>query len=1135
MFRVVLTTFAMVVGFSILHPIFAQTSNLEKQPWPQLESVFRDDFSMDSRNNYEIKGDVKWEPGKLTMAGGSSIQRTIKGGAWAKLELDVEWPDLSGDRPQQEVRIWFTFQGATNCFIRFRQELKAEQPFSSVAVVDTNDETNEQVVELVRESSAEALLPSSLVVEYRYGLVSISSDEKLLLTAYIENENATCQSQQIEVQTNTVRLSGIASLVCKDNTAHLTKSEIRTLDETYADYDRLLRIFDQGDYDQAVRIGNQILKSRVNITGKKTQPYAAILCDLAQIHEMLGNFEEAEKLYSQGIEIRKRVLGKRHPDYATALSNAGLLYESLGRYSDAETYHLEARRIHRNAFGSEHPRYATELCNLALLHKAMGKYDTAESLFLGAIGTLEKELNDNQSKYYYAAAINNLALLYELLHEYSKAEPMYLKARKILVEIYGKDHPECTSLTHNLGSLYESMGRFAEAEKLYIEVEKADKINLGENHPAYAMSLNSLASIYKSLEEYPKAESYFKRAMAVLRNYGEEYPDYATSIGNLASLYASTGSVDKAIALNNDALKIEKKVLGEEHLTYACRLGDQAMLFLSIGETAKAQALFEMEFEAKVNISKRVLGSFSEAQALTWMRFLGPTHSFVLNGLRSSKQEKAAAAYSLAWETKSATSRYRVGQSINSIKNVEAQEVFRKLHHARLQLARLVSATPSSNAEHFRNELQAATDAKERLEKRLATINPLTKYELAVRDAEIAKLLGKLPAKTVIVDFMRATLPNFDETIIELKDEDGSTERRVAKKLNKSPVYDAFILRSDTAHRLQWIELGNASRIDKAIASWRLEITGERNLETNLLDAPTLIRQLIWEKLEPHLDGCKEIIILPDGELHKMPWAAIPGSSPGSFVIDDYSISTANYGQQVFGLLSQQNVAPKRLLVAGGINYDVTDPARSPQYKNRSLDLAKKSRNWSSLVAARDEAKSVAKLWQNQGESVQLYGVDASESETARELQQCSHAHLATHGFFDKANDVFYVNLRRQSLLQKETVNDSQIFTVAARNPLLMSGIVLAGANLGPEKDDLGLPIGKDGILTAEEIVGLDLRNLDLVTLSACETGPWRCCCWRGSVWIAKSFSSSGGSFSHLKSLESRRSGNASPDGRILQ
>ena len=56
------------------------------------------------------------------------------------------------------------------------------------------------------------------------------------------------------------------------------------------------------------------------------------------------------------------------------------------------------------------------------------------------------------------------------------------------------------------------------------------------------------------------------------------------------------------------------------------------------------------------------------------------------------------------------------------------------------------------------------------------------------------------------------------------------------------------------------------------------------------------------------------------------------------------------------------------------------------------------------------------------------------------------------------------------------------------RNPLVLSGLVLAGANRpsadvdGSTRDDLG-------ILTAEAIAGLPLQDLELVVLSACETG----------------------------------------------
>jgi hypothetical protein len=52
---------------------------------------------------------------------------------------------------------------------------------------------------------------------------------------------------------------------------------------------------------------------------------------------------------------------------------------------------------------------------------------------------------------------------------------------------------------------------------------------------------------------------------------------------------------------------------------------------------------------------------------------------------------------------------------------------------------------------------------------------------------------------------------------------------------------------------------------------------------------------------------------------------------------------------------------------------------------------------------------------------------------------------------------------------------------VGAKNPLVLSGLVLAGANL-PKTPGRG-------ILVAEAIAGLDLGGLDLAVLSACETG----------------------------------------------
>jgi CHAT domain-containing protein len=92
--------------------------------------------------------------------------------------------------------------------------------------------------------------------------------------------------------------------------------------------------------------------------------------------------------------------------------------------------------------------------------------------------------------------------------------------------------------------------------------------------------------------------------------------------------------------------------------------------------------------------------------------------------------------------------------------------------------------------------------------------------------------------------------------------------------------------------------------------------------------------------------------------------------------------------------------------------------------------------------------------------------------------------HIATHGFFLSDQEEQRTQTRNIPGNDPLRLFDLRLGKWAAQigNPLLRSGLALAGANRDKNGDD-------DGLLTALEVAGLDLWGTKLVALSACDTG----------------------------------------------
>ncbi len=128
------------------------------------------------------------------------------------------------------------------------------------------------------------------------------------------------------------------------------------------------------------------------------------------------------------------------------------------------------------------------------------------------------------------------------------------------------------------------------------------------------------------------------------------------------------------------------------------------------------------------------------------------------------------------------------------------------------------------------------------------------------------------------------------------------------------------------------------------------------------------------------------------------------------------------------------------------------------------------------LPAAADEASRAARLFRETtgGAALFLTGREATEAAVKEEAPGCRVVHFATHGFFCRETD------------EGRGVAGEKL----AEDPLLQCGLLLASA-AGPSSAMRAAapPSGEDGILTAGEIVTLDLTSVERVVLSACDSG----------------------------------------------
>lgn len=257
----------------------------------------------------------------------------------------------------------------------------------------------------------------------------------------------------------------------------------------------------------------------------------------------------------------------------------------------------------------------------------------------------------------------------------------------------------------------------------------------------------------------------------------------------------------------------------------------------------------------------------------------------------------------------------------------------------------------------------------------------------------------------------------------------------------------------------------------------------------------------IWGSLKEELSGTQNIYFSPIGELCNVAIEYLPDELGGNIFIEynTYRLSSTKE------LVNNHFIKYTKPVLFGGINYDTDITQLSHESNKIDRNINKHFHNVDSieyrttnsdggvsfLPGTLREVEQIRNILHSSGLTCSVF---TGENGTETALKKFSGAdinilHIATHGFYYANKNLGHKNSLEKVYrdLNLHLRNDG-IIIVNEDKMLTRSGLLLSGVNNVLRRISIPNNID-DGILYADEISNTDLSNVNLLVLSACQSG----------------------------------------------
>lgn len=373
------------------------------------------------------------------------------------------------------------------------------------------------------------------------------------------------------------------------------------------------------------------------------------------------------------------------------------------------------------------------------------------------------------------------------------------------------------------------------------------------------------------------------------------------------------------------------------------------------------------------------------------------------------------------------------------------------------QLAKAFGDFERNQTAAGQNKLKQLSTLRDDIEGKLAATALEENREAGPQD--LAALCKNLPKNAVLLDYIH---------YIAYVPIDGGV--RLTRKL-------ASLLVKGQNCQTRLVDLGEALPLGQTVQAWRKALGQSAPVRGSapLGDDPSLTRvdwhpgarDLYAKLLQPfehELKSAELLVISPDDSLNFLPFAALEDPT-GQFVMDRFALALVDSPRlQPF---KAATTTGKGALILGNPAFGAKSAAAQSKQSVAATGACPAifDTQWPELPGTQAESTAVAALFNQHNIATDLrQGKEATEKTLRNQGPGKRWLVLSTHGFFAPAP------------CQRDESN-------FPRDPLLLSGLVLAGANVAAAAGD------NDGWVSAAELATLDLSSVELVVLSACETG----------------------------------------------